>query len=56
MPTRGAAQLRQEAAPAYDAYLASCPARRLLDRISDKWVTLVVSALARDLYGSGVAS
>ncbi|MFI9718819.1 winged helix-turn-helix transcriptional regulator [Streptomyces sp. NPDC052396] len=31
---------------AYDAYLAECPARRLLDRISDKWVSLTVNALA----------
>jgi DNA-binding HxlR family transcriptional regulator len=46
MPTRAAAEVRQDAARAYDAYLASCPARQLLDRISDKWVTLIVSALA----------
>ncbi|MFI6642788.1 winged helix-turn-helix transcriptional regulator [Streptomyces sp. NPDC050504] len=31
---------------AYDAYLAQCPARQMLDRIGDKWVSLVVSALA----------
>lgn len=31
---------------AYDAYLAECPARQLLDRLSDKWVSLVVNALA----------
>ncbi|MGI5353170.1 winged helix-turn-helix transcriptional regulator [Streptomyces sp. CA-250714] len=31
---------------AYDAYLAECPARQLLDRISNKWVSLVVNALA----------
>ncbi|MFE6778962.1 winged helix-turn-helix transcriptional regulator [Streptomyces sp. NPDC057702] len=30
----------------YDAYLAACPARHLLDRISDKWVSLIVNALA----------
>jgi DNA-binding HxlR family transcriptional regulator len=46
MPTRNAAQQREEMARAYDAYLASCPARQLVDRISDKWVTLVISALA----------
>ncbi|MGA4844238.1 winged helix-turn-helix transcriptional regulator [Streptomyces sp. G45] len=40
MPTRAA-----EAA-AYDAYLAQCPARHLLDRISNKWVSLIVTALA----------
>ncbi|MFJ7199847.1 MULTISPECIES: winged helix-turn-helix transcriptional regulator [unclassified Streptomyces] len=31
---------------AYDAYLAACPARHLLDRISNKWVSLIVNALA----------
>lgn len=46
MPTRSAAQLREEAAREYDAFLATCPARQLLDRISDKWVTLIVTALA----------
>lgn len=46
MPTRTAAQLRTERSAAYDAYLAECPARKLLDRISDKWVSLTINALA----------
>ncbi|MEV7794143.1 helix-turn-helix domain-containing protein [Streptomyces sp. NPDC087512] len=46
MPTRTAAQRRAEASIAYDAYLAECPARQLLDRIADKWVSLAVNALA----------
>ena len=46
MATRTAAQLREEAAREYDAFLATCPARQLLDRIGDKWVTLVLTALA----------
>ncbi|MFC4117970.1 winged helix-turn-helix transcriptional regulator [Nonomuraea zeae] len=46
MPTRTAAQRREEAKAAYDAYLATCPARQLLDRISDKWVSLLLNALA----------
>ena len=46
MPTRTAAQLREDAAREYDAFLATCPARQLLDRISDKWVTLILTALA----------
>lgn len=46
MPTRTAAQRRAEASTAYDAYLAGCPARQLLDRLADKWVSLVVNALA----------
>jgi DNA-binding HxlR family transcriptional regulator len=35
-----------DARAAYDAYLAECPARQLLDRISDKWVSLIVNALS----------
>jgi DNA-binding HxlR family transcriptional regulator len=46
MATRTVAQRRAEAAMRYDAYIASCPTRQLLERISDKWVTLVLSALA----------
>jgi DNA-binding HxlR family transcriptional regulator len=46
MATRTAAQRRAEAAMRYDAYIASCPTRQLLERISDKWVTLVLAALA----------
>ncbi|WP_315987241.1 helix-turn-helix domain-containing protein [Actinomadura sp. HBU206391] len=46
MATRTAAQRRKEARIAYDAYLAACPTRQLLDRISDKWVSLVLNALA----------
>ncbi|GLY89621.1 winged helix-turn-helix transcriptional regulator [Actinoallomurus iriomotensis] len=46
MATRTAAQRRQDARVAYDAYLATCPARTLLDRISDKWVSLLLNALA----------
>ena len=45
MATRTAEQRRIEAKEAYDVYLATCPSRRLLDRIADKWVTLVLSAL-----------
>ncbi|MEU8334198.1 winged helix-turn-helix transcriptional regulator [Micromonospora tulbaghiae] len=32
----------------YDAFLAECPSRQLLDRITDKWVTLVLAALRSD--------
>ena len=39
---RGSAQRKAE----YDAFFAACPSRQLLDRISDKWVTLVLCALA----------
>ena len=46
MATRTAAVRRDEARQAYDAFLAACPTRKLLDRISDKWVSLVLVALA----------
>ncbi|WP_033221468.1 winged helix-turn-helix transcriptional regulator [Kitasatospora phosalacinea] len=46
MPTLTAAQRREQERARYDAYLAQCPARELLDRISDKWVSLVLNALA----------
>ena len=45
MPTRSAVQQRAEAREAYNAYLAECPARQLLDTISSKWVSLVLTAL-----------
>ena len=46
MTTRTVAERRAEAARRYDAYIASCPTRQLLDRISDKWVSLVLAALS----------
>ena len=45
MATTTAAQGRAQAKVEYDAFLAACPSRQLLDRISDKWVTLVLCAL-----------
>jgi DNA-binding HxlR family transcriptional regulator len=33
-------------AAAVDAFVAECPTRDLLDRLSDKWVSLVLVALA----------
>ena len=46
MTTLTAAQRREIARADYDAFLAACPSRQVLDRISDKWVTLVLAALA----------
>ena len=40
-----AARQRAQAKFEYDAFLAVCPSRKLLDRLSDKWVTLVLCAL-----------
>lgn len=48
MPTMTAAQKRANAKVEYDAFLAGCPSRQLLDRISDKWVALVLAALAAE--------
>jgi DNA-binding HxlR family transcriptional regulator len=48
MPTMTAAQQREHAKVAYDAFMAECPSRQLLDRLSDKWVALVLAALAEE--------
>src|SRR5256885_5203102 len=41
-----AAQRREQDRVAYNAYVAECPSRQVLDALSDKWVTLVLTALA----------
>ncbi|MCM1976907.1 helix-turn-helix domain-containing protein [Streptomyces sp. G1] len=46
MATMTAAQRREQARREYDAFIKGCPTNQLLDRLSDKWVSLVVSALA----------
>jgi DNA-binding HxlR family transcriptional regulator len=48
MPTTTAAQQKAQAKLEYDAFLANCPSRQLLDRISDKWVALILAALGSD--------
>ena len=48
MSTTTAAQKRAQAKVEYDAFLAKCPSRQLLDRISDKWVALLLAALGSD--------
>lgn len=50
MATMSAAQSRAQDKVRYNAFLAVCPSRKLLARISDKWVALVLCAL-----GSGGA-
>jgi DNA-binding HxlR family transcriptional regulator len=45
VPTMTAAQRRAVDKADYDAFLSGCPSRQLLDRLSDKWVTLVMVAL-----------
>jgi DNA-binding HxlR family transcriptional regulator len=54
VPTMTAAQKRAQAKADYDAFLAGCPSRQLLDRISDKWVTLILAALGSDGPHPGV--
>ncbi|EDY60814.1 MULTISPECIES: helix-turn-helix domain-containing protein [Streptomyces] len=46
MPTMTAAQRREQARAEYDAFIKGCPTNQLLDRLSDKWVSLVVAALS----------
>jgi DNA-binding HxlR family transcriptional regulator len=45
MPTMTAAQRRALAKAEFDSYLATCASRQVLDRLADKWVTLVLCAL-----------
>ena len=46
MPTTTAAERRARERHEYNANLAECPGHELLGTLSDKWVTLVISALA----------
>ncbi|BAX93169.1 transcriptional regulator [Mycobacterium shigaense] len=48
MATMTAAQKKAERKAQYDAFLAACPSHKLLDRISGKWVTLILAALGAD--------
>jgi DNA-binding HxlR family transcriptional regulator len=48
MPTMTASEKRAQAKVEYDAFLAGCPSRQLLDRVSDKWVALILAALGSD--------
>ncbi|MEH3033314.1 MAG: helix-turn-helix domain-containing protein [Aeromicrobium erythreum] len=56
MATTTATQRREQAKDAYNAFLAVCPSRQLLDRLSDKWVVLVLCALGGDADGGEVTS
>jgi DNA-binding HxlR family transcriptional regulator len=40
----------------FDAFLAGCPSRQLLARISDKWVALILAALGNDGPHAGDAN
>lgn len=45
MSTMTAEQRREVERQEFDAYFASCPSRKLLERISNKWVTLIICCL-----------
>ncbi|WP_244930446.1 helix-turn-helix domain-containing protein [Nocardioides sp. W7] len=47
MTTTKTAQ-REQAKAEYNAFFAACPSRQLLDRISNKWVVLILCALGGD--------
>lgn len=49
MATTTRAAERAQARVEYNAFLAVCPSRQLLDRISNKWVVLILCALGDDL-------
>ena len=46
MATSTAARRREQRRLDYNAFVAACPSRQLLDRLSDKWVTLIVKSLS----------
>ena len=45
MPTMTAAERRERDRREFNVFLSTCPSRQLLDRLSDKWVGLVICAL-----------
>ena len=45
MGTTTAAQAKAASKAQYNAFLAVCPSHKMLERISGKWVTLILSAL-----------
>jgi DNA-binding HxlR family transcriptional regulator len=53
MATMTAAAKKAESKAKYNAFLAVCPSQKLLDRISDKWVTLILTALGSGPECSG---
>ena len=45
MPTMTAAERRELERTEYNAFIAECPTRQLVDTLGDKWVTLVLCGL-----------
>ena len=56
MATTTKAAERMQRRVEYNAFLAACPSRQLLDRISDKWVVLILCALGDDAAGQPSSS
>ena len=52
MATQKAGEQRALAKQQYNAFFAQCPSRQLLDRISDKWVVLILCALGNNATDS----
>lgn len=46
MATKTAERRRDEAKIVYDAFMAMCPTRHVLDTVGDKWAALLVNVLA----------
>lgn len=53
MATTRAVDRRARDKQQYNAFLAGCPSRQLLDRISDKWVVLTLCALGGEAAAAG---
>lgn len=51
MATTSAEQRRARDKQRYNAFFAQCPSRQLLDRVSDKWVVLILCALGGEAAG-----
>ncbi|MFF5103430.1 winged helix-turn-helix transcriptional regulator [Streptomyces sp. NPDC000134] len=56
MATTAKADEKARAKAEYDAFLAMCPSRQLLDRVSNKWVVLILCALGGDASAQPGAS
>ncbi|GAA4659577.1 winged helix-turn-helix transcriptional regulator [Arthrobacter cryoconiti] len=54
MATLTASEKRAQSKAKYNAFLAVCPSQKLLDRISAKWVTLILAALGSGPDCTGV--
>ena len=48
MATTTTAKKKAQTKAQYEAFLAVCPSHKLLERISNKWVTLILAALGND--------